>query len=46
MIRVHEKLKTKASAVKSHGSFESVENHPQTKIITTRRIKMRINKII
>ena len=46
MIIQHEKLKTKAMAVKSHGSFESDENHPQTKIIITRRIKQRINKMI
>ncbi len=46
MIIVHEKLKIKAMAVKSHGSFESVENHPQTKIINTKRMKHRTNKSI
>lgn len=46
MIMVHEKLKKKARAVKSQGSFESVENQPQTKIINTKRIKHRTNKSI
>lgn len=46
MIMVHEKLKKKARAVKSHGSFESVENQPQTKIINTKRIKHRTKKSI
>ena len=46
MIMLHEKLRIKAMAVKSHGSFESDENHPQTKIIITRRTKQRTNKII
>ena len=46
LIMLHEKLKTKARDVKSHGSFELTENHPQSKIIITKRIKHRTNKII